>query len=219
MTHQPHKFTASEKKLDEVVTAYLKALEAGEAVDQAEWLKRYPDLADELAEFFASQQSVERVAGPLRGMDEAPAPPKSNADTLTVLPSPSIHSRLEPESIAPVSSGDSVQVSLKIRYVGDYELLEEIARGGMGVVYRARQTKLKRLVAVKMILAGELANANDVDRFHTEARAAARLHHPNIVAIHEVGEHDGQHYFSMDFIAGESLANRIARGQIGRAHV
>src|SRR5947209_14889306 len=84
----------------------------------------------------------------------------------------------------------------------------------MGVVYKARQVKLKRTVAVKMILAGELANQTDVERFYTEARAAANLHHPNIVAIHEVGQHHGQHYFSMDYVAGESLAQKVARGPL-----
>ena len=89
---------------------------------------------------------------------------------------------------------------------GDYQLIETIAKGGMGVVYKARQRKLNRIVAIKMILAGQFADKSDVDRFYAEAEAAAALSHPNIVAIHEIGEVDGQHFFSMEYIEGQSLA-------------
>ena len=98
---------------------------------------------------------------------------------------------------------------------GKYELLGELGRGGMGVVFKARQKGLERLVAIKMILSNHLASRDQVARFYAEARTAARLRHPSIVGIHEVGEHRGQHYFAMEYISGRSLARRIEEGMLG----
>ena len=108
----------------------------------------------------------------------------------------------------------AAETGTRLKYFGDYELLEEIARGGMGVVWKARQSSLKRDVALKMIRAGALAGTDEVERFLREAEAAANLQHPNIVAIHEVGEHGGQHYFSMDYVAGRDLGALVKDGPL-----
>ena len=89
----------------------------------------------------------------------------------------------------------------------DYELLEEIGRGGMGVVYKARQKSLDRILALKMIRMGEDAGEAERKRFHGEARAVARLHHPNIVQIYEVGEASGRLFLTLEYVEGKSLAS------------
>jgi serine/threonine-protein kinase len=94
--------------------------------------------------------------------------------------------------------------------VEGYELLATLGRGGMGVVFKARHVKLKRLVALKMIRTGRLAAAEELARFRTEAEAVARLRHPNVVQVHDVGEHDGCPYLALEFVPGGSLAQKLA---------
>ena len=100
------------------------------------------------------------------------------------------------------------------RNFGDYDILCEIARGGMGVVFKARQKKLNRICAVKMILAGQLASQHEIAKFYAEAQSAAHLSHPGIVAVYEVGEQDGQHFFSMDYVDGRNLQEEINIGPL-----
>lgn len=171
------------RQVNDIIAAYLEAADAGEEPDREGLLRQYPDLAAELRAFFADRDAFSRLAAP--GKTQA-----QFAEEATVPPTPQ----------------PAVPVGTKVRYFGDYELLDEIARGGMGVVYKARQVSLNRVVALKMILAGNLASPGDVRRFRKEAEAAANLDHPNIVPIYEVGEHEGQHYFSMKLIEGSSLA-------------
>lgn len=177
MPEETHDFPPPPDELDDVLAQYVAAEEAGSALDRPALLARHPRHAAELREFFANRHRMQRLAGPLRGAAEGTPASRANGDRLGT-----------------------------VRYFGDYELLEEVAAGGMGIVYKARQVSLGRIVAVKMILKGTLASEEDVKRFRAEAEAAANLQHPAIVAIHEVGLHEGQHYFSMDFVDGHSLA-------------
>jgi len=104
--------------------------------------------------------------------------------------------------------------SYRGRTFGNYTILDEISRGAMGVVYKARQHGLDRVVALKVLLAGEMATEAQVVRFQREAQAAARLHHPAIVPVHEVGSHEGKHYYTMDVVEGKNLGELIRAGEV-----
>ncbi len=178
--------TPSGLSLDDVLAQCIAAEEDGRPLDRQLLAGRYPQHAADLAEFFSNRDRMQRLAAPLRNVPDGDSPAGGSS---------------------PVRRNG--QALGHIRYFGDYELQGEIAAGGMGIVYKARQVSLNRIVAVKMILKGTLATDEDVRRFRAEAEAAANLQHPGIVAIHEVGMHEGQHYFSMDYVEGASLAERM----------
>lgn len=112
------------------------------------------------------------------------------------------------EATLPPTEPSSAVVSRPVPQVPGYEVLAELGRCGMGVVYKARQTRLNRVVALKMILAGGHADPEDLARFRTEAEAIARLQHSSIVQIHEVGEHEGLPFFSLEFCPGGNLERK-----------
>ncbi len=135
-----------------------------------------------------------------------------------LLSTPGTDAGLEAATIKPGGSPSEEIDRFSTRSFGDYELLEEIARGGMGVIFRARQSSLDRIVALKMILEGQLASQVEIDRFKIEAQAAAHLDHSGIVQVFDHGVIDGRHYIAMAFIDGESLAERIQTATLSDDH-
>lgn len=179
--------TERESQLDELLADYLRRIDSGD-FDRQAFLAEHPELAADLAELIDAADLVDQFAGPLETEVDLGA-------TIALA--------------VPVGAAQQQVDSL-----GDYDLLDQLGRGGMGVVYRAWQRSMDRHVAVKMILAGRLANEAEVQRFYDEARAAGSLRHRHIVAIYQVGEHNGRHFYSMDLIAGATLADRIADGPL-----
>jgi serine/threonine-protein kinase len=181
-----------EQVLAQLLGRLTEQLRSGQPTDVEALAREHPDLAAELRELWGAAQVAEEFAGPKPDSQRTASRP-----TQPLAPTP------------PPSPGGLPRV------FGDYELLEELGRGGMGVVYKARQRNPERIVALKMILGGELASAADLARFRGEAQSAARLEgHPNIVAVHEVAEVNGQPYFSMKYIEGTTLARLVAENPL-----
>src|SRR5262245_58939972 len=183
---------ATEQNADDpsfnVLDAYLQDIHAGKQPDRARLPAKHPELAGVLDCLEGLEELVPRMVQPR-------SDPKKTIDA-----------RIAPATEVPHAGRVDFD---------KYEILGEIGRGGMGIIYKARQKDLDRTVAIKMILASQLASKQQVERFVAEARTMARLHHPNIVRIHETGAVHGQHYFVMEYITGASLAEELRKGTIG----
>jgi tRNA A-37 threonylcarbamoyl transferase component Bud32 len=225
-----------QRRLEEAMAEYLIAADAGRPPEPESFLDRYPDLRAELAEFLADRSALAEVVEPLLSAAALPEP-RATPEPIPTLPSGAVTTEggapmadcgvgLDP-TLANETTGNpaanatfaegppggeasgTMPGGTRIRYFGDYELLKVLGRGGMGVVYKARQLSLNRPVALKMLRAGILAAEDDLRRFQNEAEAVALLDHPNIVPILEVGQYQGQRYFSMKLIVGPSLDRKL----------
>ncbi len=172
--------------LDLLVNEIVLRQEAGESPDLDEYLCRFPRLAGELRLQLEVERAIQEDA-----LGAASAPPDSQATAV-----------VHPSGAAAPSP-----------HIAGYEILSELGRGGMGVVYQARQVALNRLVALKTILSGAGAGPDELARFRREAEAVARLQHANIVQIYEVGDQGGTAYFSQEYVGGGTLAQKLAAGR------
>src|SRR5579883_329884 len=171
-----------EQRLDEVVLAYLKAVEAGQRPDHQELLDRHADLLPELAQFFEDADALGGLA-------------------------------LRPRSVKPAAALTCESVSATItegKELGDFRIVREVGKGGMGIVYEAEQMSLRRRVALKVLPFAAMMDPRHLQRFHNEARAASCLHHVHIVPVYFVGCERSVHFYAMQFIEGQSLAELIA---------
>jgi serine/threonine protein kinase len=170
----------AETRLDELLSRWQSHRARGEDISASELCRDCPELARELEQRL---QALGQMQDLLRTSDQL---------ATTKPPAPA------PATAPPFRHA-----------ISGYEILDELGRGGMGVVYQARQKQLGRTVALKMILAGGHAGDETLARFRTEAEAIARLQHPHIVQLHEIGEHGGLPFFSLEYCAGGSLAKKL----------
>lgn len=180
----------SDELLAELLEALQRRVASGDTADVEAVAAGHPELADELRGLWATMQFT--------------------SDLLSSAAIDVVHATAD----SPAGGSTPAPGMTLPRRFGEYELLSELGRGGMGVVYLARQPALHRTVALKLLLRGELASPEDRERFRAEATAAAQLTHPHVVPVYEVGEVDGQPYFSMQYVAGDTLSHRLQAGPL-----
>ena len=179
-------FSEEEELLASVVSEITDRQGRGEHVDINEYCRFNPGISVELRQLFAAIVVTETAGKETSDESKSWGNQDPEADNLIECP----------------------------HQFGEFELIEEIGRGGMGVVFKARHLRLNRIVAMKMILQGELASPGDRQRFMAEAHAAAKLQHKSIVPVYEVGQHDGKMFFCMEYIAGKTLLQELANGPL-----
>jgi WD40 repeat protein len=204
----------AEAAVDLIFSEFLLREALGEAPRPEEYLARFPAHAEPLRRQFDLHHALQSGGAATDPADtpgraaEAPAVPPGAPDPAQTTDSPpgeaaDLYATRDARHAGPAATRAPIAVP-------GYEVLGELGRGGMGVVYKARQTGLGRTVALKMVLAGGHAGAQERARFKAEAEAIARLQHPNIVQVHEVGEHQGLPFFSLEFCPGGSLAQKLS---------
>jgi eukaryotic-like serine/threonine-protein kinase len=185
----------NDERLQEILLDYLESSERGHRPDSAEVLARHPEFAPELKEFLDTHLHLEDLTAPVRRLSQIIV-----QSTRTGQPASATVGDI-PRRLAAITPP---------RTVGRYEVQGEIGRGGMGIVYKARQAGLNRDVALKLILAGEHASSDALARFRAEAEAVGRLQHPNVVQVYEVGEHNNLPFISLEYCPGGSLDRKLA---------
>lgn len=204
----------SDDPIDEAFAAYLRSCDEGAVGSREDFLAQFPEMAVELKNLMEAADAIDRFTGAAR-QESGQADPSPGADTVNVMSPDLDASGDDPAATLPEANRPKGDPGPTLPYdLGDYELLEVIGRGGMGVVYRANQRMLNRTVAVKMIRGGMLACEKDVRRFYTEAQAAAGLHHPGIVPVYQFGHRAGHHFFSMALIEGTDLQRKLKEDEM-----